>query len=555
MKGAKRTHFIILGILICCLGAIRFINLDYDPPPYNQCGVNVTDEPYYCLSGMNEFLRQEGRLIEDLQAGDKLIIFQHNFHTTLFGLKWFGATYKGLRVPITIFSLLIIVLLYNTITDVFSFSSPHWDYWLLLFLGLEYSLFVYSRYVTPQFYSLLWLSLALWIFRKERLGNIQFYLASLILSLAVVGVYPYLAFATLAMFCLVIFESGVRKSIWPVIYSGLGVISALCVIGVLMHLNGQTFRDYFDLISTVDSVKNSTGETMGMQQFVGLLLQIPFTNLFRYQPFLLLATVCSSVMVLLKFKRSHPILKFSVLSLIWAFVQSFFIASYPFKKWIILFPIVVILTIGLWNIIEGVKLTKLKKHGFAMLIVLIGVVGIKGILVNNDPIYWSSFKVDYPIVLLSHLKQGLLIMSTIVSIVVLIWALYVKKNVLVVGFMISVFLAGSFTIDYLVHSESRSRDTLRAFAPQVSNSVIAGEFSHAFAFYTNGYIAQNPYSLIFNQMDSAHVSAVLNEWRQDHEIVFLRKDLNGRKTDEHFEAFDLDFKLIRNDLYDLMTAD
>ena len=142
MIGERAYQFGFFAILILIV-ALRFTNLDSDPPAYNLSGINVTDEPYYTLYGLNDYLEEKNRLIVDLQFKDTYFLFQHNYLITKYSLEIFGNNYLGLRFGVVLISLLAMLMLFQITIRTFELNNLQKLLFLAL-IGFEFSFFVFG---------------------------------------------------------------------------------------------------------------------------------------------------------------------------------------------------------------------------------------------------------------------------------------------------------------------------------------------------------------------------------------------------------------------------
>ena len=525
-----------LLVLFAALAVLRFTDLDADAPAYNLAGINTTDEPYYCIYGLNDHLESESRLIKDLQNQNTSFLMQHNYLMTRLGLSVFGTTYYGLRLGVVLASLLAIWLLFLSLRKQYLLSVSR-QFLVLLFIGIESSFFIFSRFQTPQFYSIFWSILVFYAFVSIRSKFLNGAIVAALIIISVVWVYPYLAYVSIGYLLWVLVESFRSKSFTGILASAMGLAAGVGFISVAFLINGDNPLAYFDFLSSINEVRDESQSSFSLRQIFISLLQIPYTNLIRFNPILGVMGMVGAGYTLVNYQKSTPLGRFAAFILISAFLQSFFIHSYPFKKWVTLMPVLVILATELLLAINFQK-SKWRFVWYAS-IPLIAALVAKGVLTSNQSLYWSGFAEDYNIELLPYGVNYFYVSCagfSLVLVIALIW----KRSMFTYAYAAMILTAVFTTSSYLSNTTFEFRNSLKGFSSEIDkNTLIIGDFPHAFAFYNTGQVAHNPYSLVFNFIQSEQVDQVVS--RFDRSII-IKKNLNQHLSPEIINLYGSSYK-------------
>jgi hypothetical protein len=180
-----------------------------------------------------------------------------------------------------------------------------------------------------------------------------------------------------------------NKSWKIVVYAISGVISGFFVYLFLLKIYGFGLDDYITFMKSFRSWRNESDLSNRTVLSVILSpLQILYTNLLRYNPMFFVLLIAMPLIVV---KKANKGLfdKFLILVLFFAFIQAFGISSYPFKKWVTLFPVLFLSLPMLSNIINSTYDRRvLRRYIFYILVVLI-LYKIQSIINSHE--YWSGF--------------------------------------------------------------------------------------------------------------------------------------------------------------------
>ena len=536
VKLSQKHLNIGLLVLFAALAVLRFTYLDADAPAYNLAGINTTDEPYYCIYGLNDHLESESRLIKELQNQNTYFLMQHNYLMTRLGLSVFGTTYYGLRLGVVLASLLAIWLLFLSLRKQYLLSVSR-QFLVLLFIGTESSFFIFSRFQTPQFYSIFWSILVFYAFVSIRSKLLNGAIMAALIIISVVWVYPYLAYVSIGYLLWVVVESFRSKSFTGMLASAMGLAAGVGFISVAFLINGDNPLVYFDFLSSINEVRDESQSSFSLRQILILLLQIPYTNLIRFNPILGVMGMVGAGYTIVNYQKSTPLGRFAAFILISAFLQSFFIHSYPFKKWVTLMPVLVILATELLLAINFQK-SKWRFVWYAS-IPLIAALVAKGVLTSNQALYWSSFAEDYNLELLPHGVNYFYASCagfSLVLVIALIW----KRTMFTYAYVGMILTAIYTTGSLLSNTTFEFRNSLTAFSSEIDETtLIIGDFPHAYALYNTGQVAHNPYSLAFNFIQFDQVERAVSCFDRS---VLIRKNLNQHSSPEVINLYGRSYK-------------
>lgn len=517
---SKSRKYLLFAVFFALL-FIRFINLEQDPPAYNQAAINVTDEPYYCITGLNKFNESKGKYIPDFDfhVGDFLL--WHNKTITFLSLKLLGNNYIGLRSIVVILSIFSSVLIYWIMMDRFK-PRLSLGIGIIFFLVFDYYFFLFSRYQTPQLYSIFWITLTIAL---AYLGIVK---SKVFLSLSIVSllfmvffVYPYTAFLGLGFVLFAIWWLiNVDKTI--ISYFLVGTTAFIPIALLVLYLNKTEVLDYFNFFLNFGKVRDETATIFEVKTFLLSPFQIINSNLFRYNPAYFIAILAPLVFFIKNSKlRQDKFFILIVFILVSAFAQAFFINSYPFKKWIMLYPVVSLCVIFVlndtinWEI--GNSIYIIAVTGIVFLL------GLKSFHMNNQQIYWSGFVNSYPFVPLD--KQSFYFgMACIIIVGITFILVTLKKINLLCPLYAAILLPTVFTFSFLFDPRYVHKESLLELNDLGNPRLILGDFSHAYSFYNNHLPSYNPYNLSVNFVKNIVINKAISNYAI-HDFIFLRKNL------------------------------
>jgi hypothetical protein len=393
MKMNKKT--ILLVVIFFFLVLIRFSRLDLDAAANNISGITTWDEPYYTFSAMYDLIASKPGFPKELKSNMVLeVISLHSSFFTKIGFFIAGNTMEGMRLGPVLVSLLTILLLFQILKKTFIvFENNFISYkWVGLFLLLtEPTFFMFSRAQTPQIYSVFWISILIYLVFQYTVtrNNIWVYLASVISVLLILWVYPYNIYASLALGFFVLLQAYESKE-WRILFFAFsGIISGFLVYLLLLKIYGFEFIDYVNFMKSFRYYRNESDLSNRSLYTIALSpLQILYTNLLRFNPVYLVLIILMPFIIIKKlFQGSFQ--HFLIIVLLCAFLQSFGISSYPFKKWVTLFPIVFLSLPLLYNFIKYFGTWTIKNR--LLLYVCVLAILFKMQTIINTHEYWSGF--------------------------------------------------------------------------------------------------------------------------------------------------------------------
>jgi hypothetical protein len=392
MKIFLRVGLIAIVVLLLLL---RFYKLDLDAAANNISGITTWDEPYYTYSAMYDLISSKPTFPQDLKANALMeIISIHSNLITKIGFFIAGNTFEGLRLGVVLISLLTILMLYKIAIQHFDFLDTQKTVNKLLILSLlltEPTFFMFSRAQTPQIYSIFWITLVFYsVFQYIRSGrNVWITLAVALALLTVCFVYPYNVYVALALASYLLTEYIKSRQSKLLLFSFLGLILGVVIYTVILKLYGFGINDYFHFMKSFRAYRNESDLSNRTILSIAMApLQIFYTNLLRYNPLFVLTLF--SLPILFIRKAARPSFdNFILLVVGMAFLQSFGISSYPFKKWVTLFPTLFLTIPFLFRTIHiQIRDKKLIRY---LLYALFFAMTLKTQLVVNTKEYWSGF--------------------------------------------------------------------------------------------------------------------------------------------------------------------
>lgn len=392
MKIFLRIGLIAIVVLLLLL---RFYKLDLDAAANNISGITTWDEPYYTYSAMYDLISSKPTFPQDLKANALMeIISIHSSLITKIGFFIAGNTFEGLRLGVALLSLLTILILYKIAIQYFDFLDTQKTANKALILCLlltEPTFFMFSRAQTPQIYSIFWITLVFYsVFQYTRSGrNLWIMLAVALALLTVFFVYPYNVYVALALALYLLIEYSKSRQSKLLLFSFLGLILGVFIYTVILKLYGFGINDYFHFMKSFRAYRNESDLSNRTILSIAMApLQILYTNLLRYNPLFVLTLFCLPILFIRKADRAS-FENFILLVVGMAFIQSFGISSYPFKKWVTLFPVLFLALPLLFKTINAQ--IRNKKTIRYLLFALFFAVILKLQLVVNSKQYWSGF--------------------------------------------------------------------------------------------------------------------------------------------------------------------
>ena len=140
----------------------RFLYLDQDVPSYMISGICQEDESYYANGALLRYYSDIDQTNIYFNKCASEVVKLYSIPLTYLTLHLFGNNYWGLRISIPFLSIFIILLLSSMAYR--EIKKPSYSIFLSLLLLVDFYFFSFSRYFTPQFFSILILSLSIYAF-------------------------------------------------------------------------------------------------------------------------------------------------------------------------------------------------------------------------------------------------------------------------------------------------------------------------------------------------------------------------------------------------------
>jgi hypothetical protein len=474
-------------LLIVLLAVPRFMYLDQDIPAYMVSGLSQEDEPYYCIGGINEYLKDEGRLHPDFISSDISALQVVNTPTTYFSLKCAGNNYYGLRLPVVIISLIVIIAIVffarrRTLSGTQLFA-------LTLFMSFEFYTFLMSRFYNPQIFCILFITFILILFHSEKIKPSWIaFGVGLLCSIMVLGVYLYTVYFAGAIgiwyFIRVIRE---KKYKLLVMLAG-GVLSGVILWLFYLLIFKIDLKELIgNLVAHGGGVEAETGAgSTGIKKMVLAFTQIITTNLFRYNYFLIAVFVALTAFAFRKMRTNRSALLY-VLILLLFILQNYFVQSYPFKKHVIFYPVLLIFVIvNLKDIIYWLK-NELRMWQRSVLILVSLVLIYYCDRLNNSEQYWSGFNYGYYENIPFWIRFAGLTTAFLFTLVVFLFYEFSKLKINWPILLMFCFIpsAALITDQFYVKKTFATKEALADMRKYIEKKYMMQEFSHAFQFYSN----------------------------------------------------------------------
>lgn len=490
----------------------RFIYLDQDVPGYFISGISQEDEAYYSTEGINLYNLDHGRYLKGYEHNNMAPLLLYSTPLTYLSLKIFGNTYWGLRVPVVLISILVILLLHDILNRL---KVPKIYTWLItLYLATDFYFFLFSRFQNPQIYSIAAITLILWTyFRFGAESKVGLILIGLFSSLAVLVVYLYNAFFLGALGLFFVILSVKHKRLFYLLYFSIGIFLSALFFIVCVEIWGSSIIEFIKVLTFHGGgvVKYETTSIMAvaMKVLKGAALaifQILPTNFFRYNlPLLFFFLISTPVLIHKVFKEKNETAFLFLLSFILQYLQLVFIASYPFKKLIVLMPIVILTIVFCIPAFEEYYNSGLlKKKILAFIVAIVALLGcLYNFKINKDPNFWAGFEYGYFVNTPKwfDILNIIFLFTTFVLFLLFTFKQYLSMNFRYLFFLpliASTFLIIKYCI---LEKKFEVRDALIDMKPIIENKVLITGFPHAHQFYSNCIPALSGYTESFAMGD------------------------------------------------------
>jgi len=485
-----------IQLVVVILLFSRFLYLDQDVPSYMVSGISQEDESYYSIGGLLRYYNDVGKTDPNFNTTSSDLVCLYSTPLTYLSFHLFGNNYWGLRFGVPFISLIVVFFLFKISCKELkndSFSK----YFLLCFLLSDFYFFTFCRFQTPQIYSILILSFSLFFFYYIKNINKQLFVVSFLAISSILFVYIYNVFFALGVCSYYLIFIINQKNFKLIIPLFLGGITAFILFLITIALLGSTLEDYLNIFITFNSKRSafSIESNFGISTIIisGLknLSSVFFTNLFRYNNIWLFFLIFYFTYRFKEiFYKGFKLIKSDLLLVIilCAFFQSIFLNSYPFKKWIVLLPIVFCFGLEFFK-----KNNNSEKNKSVLISILLTIpLVIYSYKLNYSVNYWNSFNYGYYANLSFFISIIPLLVFGIFSFLIL-----VKSNlkIMYTGFSFCIILMFLIISNvYYINKKFEIRDYLTDIRPLLEGNYLIDGFPHSYSLYTNSVPILNPYS-------------------------------------------------------------
>ncbi len=546
MKGFSYTFYFILGILLI----MRFVYLDQDAPSYFISGVCQEDEAYYS-NGALSFIYSDHDPEIEMEHGNKLYslgIFRNAI--SLISFKLFGLNYWGLRLPAVMFSIVIILLFLDIGRKL---KIPTWTNWLLmLVISTDYYYLLFSRFQTPQIYSLFILTLIIWFFLTKGVEDKAKLLLLGCLSLSsVIMIYLFNLFAFISISIFVLIISVRRRSWTPVIFYTLGSMISVFVFIILIYASGSSIQEmYHTLAFSGNMEKIESGMTASSflaslpSKFIGSISQILNTNFFRFNlSELWLYLMCLPQLLYSCIYKKDNVALFLLLFIPFIFLQNIFINSYPFKKLIVLYPIIIVSILYCFSQLKHDVFSFLKtKMPWVVTwgLVCFGIC-LYNFKVNKSYMYWSGFDYGY----YSNTDIVFDVLNICINIFIVFFMIYIirgENKVYKFRYLFFLLIVPQVYLSVkTIGFEKRFdlRDTLISLRSDFENAVIVSGWGHAYQFYNEAKPILNHYAFRNNETKSKELERKFFDELESHKRFKMVKFFHHEENYKNLKKGDI----------------
>lgn len=503
--GLSGSGKILLIISIIFLALFRFIFLDQDSKSFFIDGVAQEDEAYYTIGAINEVLEEKGmKLPVDPSLESEALVMQSKPLTYL-GLKVFGNTFWGLRIPVVLVSLLCIYLFWIICCRFVSTEMALCVIGLLV-IFFDFTFFQLSRFHTPLIYAVAGVLLITYYMISRSLdSNRHFFILGVLGVIAVGILYVYSAFMLMAI-GIVVLERAIRlRKLSFIVYALLGGVSGIAIVAGAMYIVGDSFSNVLEVLLAhgggVEKVDgNGAGTFIGIiKGMVGTVVTIITSNFFRFNmPFLFVFLLVLPLAVRSAWREKDKINVILLLILACFYCQSIFVHSYPFKKNVMIYPIILLLTIyNLRSLPAFLEQQRLRITGK----IVIGAAIVAGLglclysfKVANSPIFWSGFNYTGDVELspeyFKYINLGLLLCFVLYS----LYLLFSGKRWTYLILSLLILPGAVLILDYDILNRSYlTKEGLKGLNAHVDSRLVLEGPSHYLFFYANAMPGLNPY--------------------------------------------------------------
>ncbi len=484
----KTYHTQITFTLFIVLGAFRFIYLDQDIHSRMIEGLCQVDEAYYIFAGYDTYLKNNNRIEENENKEYK---FESGFTLQAFPLVYaslsiLGNNYYGARVPIVLFSLLTIILLFNTTKKILN-KQYLTQLLLLFFLFSDFYFFINSRLLSPQAFSLFIISLLFFVSYSEKTNTkIKIFTLTFIATIAVLFFYVFNLFLLAGVGFFILTLAIKEKKVNYIYYAFGGLTTAIVIFIIALQFSNSTLSSLYDVITeqnkSFNIIKESPTILSQIKSNITGFISIISTNLFRFNPILLWAFITFSInstrlIILRKISDSHLLLFYTFLFLT---LQSIFVSSFPYRKLVIFLPFTFI---ALAIIIKQIELKQIHRSTLLLSTITSVILYFYSLKINSSPIYWMAKDFGY----FMNIKTIYTVIILISFLILATSTLLSKPKITLIYFSIA-FLSFTHLImdfDYFViQKDFTHKIALKKFSKVINDKKLSAGPAHAFSFYS-----------------------------------------------------------------------
>jgi hypothetical protein len=352
-------------------------------------------------------------------------------------------------------------------------------------------------------------------------------------------VYPYNLFIGPALGSFIISLFYKRRKIRILIYTVIGLLLSIILFIGIIHFYGFTIDSYVCYFKQYNKIRD---ESVGIYDW-RIILQIAYTNIYRFNPLLFVLTIFFIVGFVFNYKKRTFFELFVFLSLIFAFFQSNLIISYPFKKWIVLYPLSLV-ALPYILAVDYRQLNNIKKIIIGIVFFISLFISIVVVRITNSISYWNWVYSSNNIFEIDLIPSWLIViinMSTVVFICYFI--IIIGYNKLLKGSILMLILIIPnlfFQYIYLNKMDFTRVDDLKKL-DVLNNQVLLGSYSHAFIFYTNSIPLFNNYDLKNGYINNA--DSILKEV-ENLDVYYLAEKRKLDKAKDTLIHYNVIFKKV-----------
>jgi len=494
-------------LLFAGLVVFRFAYLDQDAPVYQLANVCQEDEPYYSQGAILKLCANEGRAVRGFEKTKGEVFDIYNSEATYLSLKLFGNNYWGLRIPDVIASILFILLMYSIFKVIKADSE-----FIALFLTMLFAnfyLFVFSRYNNPQIFSVLIITLALWVLIKYGYQKpAPLIVLGFISTYAVLFIYPMNFFLLAGIGIFILIKTIQQKRISLTMFFAVGVLFCFLVLLASLHFIGRNLHDMF--IALIASGTGESGVLIKTNNLMSIwgniyrsIVAIIGTAYFRFQLLLLLGVLIAIPILFMKARdkndRECDISLLMLILMATQFIQNYFAFNYPFKKLLVDIPIATISIFLVTGYFKRPHTGSLKQIAMTICVMISLAVCLFNFKINKSSTYWGYIGSGCYTSTPGWFDVINIVTCVAIALIVLyhVWSINVYNQQFVrIVFMLSILANFILTCEvFIADRKYQIRDCLADLKPLLNNKVVVGGFPFAYQFYNGCKPALHGYNV------------------------------------------------------------